>query len=58
MSCRSTEGSAMSALSLSSQALIFIRRATLAAETVLPASSRLKMDLYIKLAELTYQVSL
>lgn len=39
------------------QALIFLRRAVLAAETVLPPTSRIKMDLYLKVAQLTYRVS-
>ncbi|OEH76197.1 ankyrin repeat-containing protein [Cyclospora cayetanensis] len=37
------------------KALIYIRRAALAAETVLPPCSRLKMDLNVRLSDLTYQ---
>ncbi|XP_026189788.1 uncharacterized protein LOC34620342 [Cyclospora cayetanensis] len=37
------------------RALILLRRATVAAETVLPVASMTKVHLYLKLAELTYQ---
>lgn len=43
---------------LVAQGLVYIRRASFAAETVLPPNCRLKMDLYLKLAELTFQVPL
>ncbi|KAL8427854.1 hypothetical protein Efla_005820 [Eimeria flavescens] len=37
------------------QALIYGRRAALAADSVSPPSSRLKVDLYVKIADWTYQ---
>ncbi|CDI86295.1 ankyrin repeat-containing protein, conserved, putative [Eimeria praecox] len=37
------------------RALIILRRASMAAETVLPATSMVKVHLYLKLAELTYR---
>ncbi|CDJ36602.1 ankyrin repeat-containing protein, conserved, putative [Eimeria mitis] len=37
------------------RALIVLRRAAMAAETVLPATSMVKVHLYLKLAELTYR---